>query len=62
MSGFGDLTKKAQDLADDHPEQVEKFSDQAIEHGGDLADKVTGEKFGDQIDTAQEKADDAIGE
>ncbi len=54
-----DNVKKA---AEDHPEQVEKFSDQAIDKGGDAADQATGDKYGKQVDTAQEKADDAIGQ
>lgn len=58
---FDDLTKKAQEAAKDHPEQAEKISDQAIEKGGDAADKATGDKFGTQVDQAQTKADDAIG-
>jgi hypothetical protein len=62
MSGFDDLKKKAQDAAADHPEQAEKFSDQAIEHGGDAADKASGGKYDSQVDGAQEKADKAIGE
>lgn len=57
--GMFDEVKKA---AAEHPEQVEKFSDQAIEKGGDAADQATGDKYGKQVDTAQEKADDTIGQ
>lgn len=59
---FDDLKKKAQDAAGDHPEQVEKFSDQAIDRGGDAADKATGGKYDGQIDKGQEQADQRIGE
>lgn len=62
MSGFDDLKKKATDAAGDHPEQVEKFSDQAIDKGGDAADKASGGKFDNQVDSAQEQADKRVGE
>ena len=62
MGMFDDIKKKATDFAAEHPDQVEKVSDQVIERGGDAADKVTGGKYADKIDTAEEKADDAIGD
>jgi len=55
------LKGKAEKAAADHPEQAEKFSDQAIQQAGDSADKVTGDKHSEQVDSAQQKADDAIG-
>lgn len=61
MSAFDELKDKGENLAADHPEQAEKISDQAIDKGGDAADKATGDKYSDQIDSAQKKADDAIG-
>ncbi len=61
MGAFDDLVGKAKDLAADHPDQVEKISDQAIDRGGDAADQVTHGKHVKQIDGLQEKADDAIG-
>ena len=39
------------------PDQVEKFSDQAIERGGDAVDSTTGGKYAEQVDQAQVKAD-----
>ena len=60
--GFDELKNKGQQLAEDHPEQVEKFSDQAIDKGGDQADKATGDKYGSQVDAAQKKADGTIGQ
>ncbi|GAA3606575.1 hypothetical protein GCM10022223_23100 [Kineosporia mesophila] len=62
MGAFDDIKNKGQDYAQDHPEQVEKVSDQAIEKGGDQADKATGDKYGKQVDSAQKKADGSIGE
>ncbi len=62
MSMFDDIKKKASDFAEDNPDKLEKFSDVAIEKGGDAADTVTHDKYADKIDGFQEKADDAIGD
>ncbi|MBT0772688.1 antitoxin [Kineosporia sp. J2-2] len=62
MGTFDDLRNKGQEYAEGHPEQVEKVSDQAIDKGGDQADRATGDKYGQQIDSAQQKADDAVGQ
>ena len=35
MSFFDSAKEKLQELAGDHPDQVEQLSDQAIERGGD---------------------------
>ena len=61
MSAFDELKDKGEKLAADHPEQTEKYSDEAIQKGGDAADKATGDKFSGQVDGAEKKADDAIG-
>ena len=61
MPDFDDLKAKAQQVQQDHPDQAEKVSDQAVEHGGDTADKLTGDKHSDQIDNLQEKADERLG-
>ncbi len=61
MGTFDELKKKGEQAAADHPEQAEKFTDQANEMAGDTADKVTGSKHADQVNTAQQKADDAFG-
>lgn len=62
MGMFDELKSKAAKLAKDHPDQVEKISDQVIEKAGDAADKMTGGKHADHVNAAQQKADDAIGE
>ncbi len=62
MSFFDSAKDKLSTLAADHPDQVEKLSDQAIEHGGDAADRMTGGTHAGQVDAAQAKADEAIGE
>ena len=62
MSLFDSAEESFQQLADDNPEQVEQLSDQAITHGGDAVDRVTGGKYAGQVDQGQVKADEAIGE
>jgi MT0933-like antitoxin protein len=62
VSFLDGATEKLQELAKDHPEQVEQLSDQAITRGGDAIDSVTGGKYAEQLDQGQAKADGAIGE
>ena len=62
MSMFDDAKQKAEKAAKDHPEQVEKASDQALERGGDAADRATGDKYGSQVDKAQQAADERSGQ
>jgi methionine synthase I (cobalamin-dependent) len=61
MGMFDDLKGKAEKLAADHPDQVEKLSDQAIEQGGNVADQATHGRHVKHVDSFQEKADDAVG-
>ena len=60
--GLDDLAQQAKKAAADHPEQAEKLSDQAIERGGDTADKATGGKYADQMDKGQQSADERVGD
>ncbi|HET9020249.1 MAG TPA: antitoxin [Ornithinibacter sp.] len=62
MSFFDSAKEKIQQLAEDNPDKVEQLSDEAITRGGDAADGVTGGKYAEQVDTAQGKADEAVGE
>ena len=62
MSFFDSAKEKIQRLAEDNPDRVEQLSDEAITRGGDAADSVTGGKYAEQVDTAQAKADEAVGE
>lgn len=61
MGFLDDAKKQAEQLADEHPDQLEKLSDTAIDRAGDAADQATGGKYAHQVDQAQEKADDAVG-
>jgi hypothetical protein len=61
MGFLDDAKKKAAELAEQHPEQLEKLSDGAIGKAGNLVDGATGGKYADKVDTAQDKADDSVG-
>lgn len=61
MGFLDDAKKKAEELAEQHPDQVEKLSDGAIGKAGGLLDGATGGKYDDQLAAAEKKADDAIG-
>ena len=61
MSIFDSAKEKLQQLAEDHPGKVEELSDQAVQHAGDALDRATDGRYADHVDTAQGKADDAIG-
>ena len=61
MSQFDNLRDKAEEQAQEHPEQVENLSDQGLDKAGDAADSATGGRFSDQIDQGQQRGDDAIG-
>lgn len=68
--GIEDLGKQASDFVGDNAEKVkdalgseeaEGISDKALDGAADLADKVTGGKFSDHIDSARDAIDDKIG-
>ena len=60
MSSFFDKAKdaaeKATEFVADHTEQV----DGGIDKAGDLVDKATGGRFSEHLDTAQDKAHEAV--
>ena len=75
--GIEDLSKKASDLAGKAGEvvnenaeklqdalksdQAEEISDKVLDGVADTVNKVTGDKFKDQVDGARDAADKAIG-
>lgn len=68
MADLGDLTGKAKEFLDSDAvqnalksEQAEDISDKLLDGVADVANKVTGGKFEDQIDGARDAADGAIG-
>lgn len=61
MGFLDDAKKKAEELADQHPDQVEKLSDGALGKASDLVDGATGGKYADKVEAAERKGDEAIG-
>jgi phage terminase small subunit len=68
MAGLDDITGKAKEFLDDnkvkealHSEQAEGISDKLLDGVADAANKVTGGKFEQQIDSARDEADKKIG-
>lgn len=68
--GIEDLTKQAGDFAKENAdkvsealksEQAEGISDKVLDGAADLANKLTGGKFADQVQSARDAADGAIG-
>lgn len=69
MAGFDDITKKAQDfLADDKvkdalkSEQAEDISDKVLDGAEDVVNKITGDKFAQQVGDARDAADKHLGD
>lgn len=67
--GLEDITKKAQDFLGDNKvkdalnsEQAEDISDKLLGGVADLANKVTGGKFEEQIEGARAAADEKVGD
>jgi len=68
MSGFDDITKKAQEFLGDSKvqealksQQAEDISDKVLDGVADTVKKVTGGKFDEQVDGARSAADKAVG-
>ena len=68
--GIEDLAKQAGDFAKDNAdkiqealksEQAEGISDKLLDGAADLANKLTGGKFADQVESARDAADGAVG-
>ena len=66
--GIDDITAKAKEFLNDgrvadalKGEQAEDISDKVLDGVADVANKVTGGKFEEQIDGAREAADKAVG-
>ncbi|MFJ1901100.1 MULTISPECIES: antitoxin [unclassified Streptomyces] len=52
------MLDKIKDLMKGHPDQAR----QGVEKGGDFVDKKTGGKYSGQVDSAQQKLNDQIGD
>lgn len=62
MGLLDDVKGKVDDLVSQNPDKVEELSDQGIAKATEVADSASGGKFGEQIDAAGQKVDEAIGE
>lgn len=58
MSEFGDLEKKAEGYAEEHPDQADK----AINEVAGLAERETGNQHDEQIQRAADAAEQHIGQ
>ncbi|HZX03277.1 antitoxin [Kribbella sp.] len=54
---FDEMKDKAEELAKEHPDQV----NEGLEKAGDFANEKTGGKFGDQIEQGENYARDQFG-
>lgn len=68
MTGFDDITKKAQEFLNDpkvkdalSSEQAEDISDKLLDGVADAAKKATGGKYDDKIEGARDDADKRVG-
>ncbi|MFG2674967.1 MULTISPECIES: antitoxin [unclassified Streptomyces] len=52
------MLDKIKDLMKGHPDQAR----QGVEKGGDIVDKKTGGKYSGQVDSAQQKLNDQLGD
>lgn len=68
--GLDDLVNKGKELFEDNKEKIEGLlkseeaegvSDNVLDGASDLANKVTGGKFEEQIDGARNAADEQVG-
>jgi len=68
--GIEDLAKQAGDFVKNHAdeisdalksEQAEGISDKLLDGAADIANKVTGNKFAEQVDSARDAADKQLG-
>ncbi len=57
MPDFGDMANKAKDFAGDHDKQ----SDEALDKATEFADEKTGNKYGSQIQSGEDKAEGYLG-
>ncbi len=69
MAGFDDITKGAADFLNSDAakdavksEQAEDISDNVLDGAEDLANKLTGGKFDDQVEGLRDQADKLIGD
>jgi hypothetical protein len=57
MPDFSEFEDKAKQLASEHPDQV----DEGLQRAGEFADQRTGERFGDEIQQGEQRAQEYLG-
>ncbi|MFN2319569.1 MAG: antitoxin, partial [Dermatophilaceae bacterium] len=62
MGVFDNVKKKAEELADQHSDKVEKHSDQGLDMAADKANSATGGKHADHIETGRSALDERVGD
>lgn len=60
MADMGGLGDKAKDFA--NSDKGEQMSDAGLDKAGDAADRASGGKFGDKIESGEDAADRRIGD
>ncbi len=61
MGMFDTMKDKASELAGQHSDQVEEYSDQGLDRGEQMADQRFGEQHAEQVDKGRDMLDDRIG-
>lgn len=62
MGFLDDAKEKLTNLAGEHPDKVEEFSDKGLDGAADKANDLTGGTYSDQIQQGRDAADERIGE
>ena len=62
MGFLDDAKEKLTNLAGEHRDNVEEFSDKGLDGAADKANDLTGGKYSDQIQQGRDAADERIGE
>jgi MT0933-like antitoxin protein len=58
MPDFGELADEAKKFAGEHSDQVKE----GLQKAGDVLDEKTGNRFGDQIQDGEKRAEDFLGD
>ena len=61
MGMFDKMKDKAAEMAGEHGDQVEQYSDTGLDRGEQMAEERFGEAHADQIDRGRDLLDDRVG-
>lgn len=62
MGMFDKMKDKASELAGQHGDQVEEYSDQGLDRGEQMAEDRFGDQHADQVDKGRDMLDERIGD